>query len=62
MVPETERVINLCLNKFNGISKSGKPVKDTEWTVLSCILQYNCKIDDLQVVSLGTGNKLTHNI
>ncbi|XP_053603717.1 tRNA-specific adenosine deaminase 1 [Plodia interpunctella] len=45
-----------CLNLFENLPKSGKPTEN-EWTVLSCVLQYDSNIDKLDVVSLGTGSK-----
>lgn len=50
----SENIAKVCIEKFNGLPKSGKP-KENQWTVLSCIVQEkNCKFD---VVALGTGSK-----
>lgn len=49
------RVNNVCVKFFNSLPKTGKPILNQEWTVLTCFVQ---RIDDdLQVVSLGTGTK-----
>lgn len=54
-VPDATRIENLCIAKFNELPKTGKPLIDKEWTVLSCILQWNSGTDALDVVALGTG-------
>lgn len=44
----------LSLTQFNVLPKTGKP-KETEWTVLACIVQE--QNSNFEVVSLGTGSK-----
>lgn len=52
---DAKRVAKHCIDKFYGLSRTGKPIDNKEWTVLSCILLFDEQRDDLQVVSLGTG-------
>lgn len=54
-VLDAKRVAQLCIDTFDGVPKTGKPISSKEWTVLSCILSFDKRNDDLQVVSLGTG-------
>lgn len=57
-VPDAKRLAKLCIDTFDGIPKTGKPMTDNnEWTVLSCILLFNKRTDNLEVVSLGTGKR-----
>lgn len=49
------RVNNLCVDFFNNLPKTGKPILNQEWTVLTCFVQKTN--DNLEVVSLGTGTK-----
>lgn len=56
-VLDAKRVAQRCIDTFNSIPKTGKPIDSKEWTVLSCILLLNKRTDDLQVVSLGTGER-----
>ncbi|KAJ0178883.1 hypothetical protein K1T71_005658 [Dendrolimus kikuchii] len=51
-----DQISKSCIDLFNKLPKTGKPV-DKEWTVLSCIVQYDKLCDKIQVVSLGTGSK-----
>lgn len=52
-----ERIADICFAAYEKLPKSGKPIQGKEWTILSCILQYQSIADDLQTVSLGTGTK-----
>lgn len=54
---DTERVTKACFSLYEKLPKSGKPITQKEWTVLSCVLKYQSNINDLEVVSLGTGTK-----
>lgn len=56
-VLDEKRVAQLCIDTFDGLPKTGKPIDNKEWTVLSCILLFDNRTNDLQVVSLGTGEK-----
>lgn len=47
-------IAQLCFKQFDKLPKTGKP-KETEWTILSCIIMENEK--NLEVVALGTGTK-----
>lgn len=53
--PDANKVAALCLRAFETISKSGKPLLDKEWTVLSCIVKYDHQINGMDVISIGTG-------
>lgn len=53
--PDTNRLASACLNLFDSIPKTGKPVADKEWTILSCIAKFNHQTEEIEVVSLGTG-------
>lgn len=54
-IPTANRISKLCLNKFDSLPKTGKPIFGKEWTVYTCIVKYNNSNEDLEVVSLGTG-------
>lgn len=56
MVSFEDRVALLCLDHYNSLPKTGKPT-NSQWTILSCIIEYNSLKDSLKVVSLGTGSK-----
>lgn len=49
-------IVNSCLCLFSNLPKTGKPV-EKEWTVLSCVVQYDLSSGSYDVVSLGTGSK-----
>ncbi|XP_047984175.1 tRNA-specific adenosine deaminase 1 [Leguminivora glycinivorella] len=51
-----DEVAESCLKLYNELPKTGKPV-EVEWTVLSCIIQYDSRTEEFEVVSLGTGSK-----
>lgn len=51
-----DKIAENCINFYENLPKTGKPV-DNEWTVLSCIVQYNTETELHEVVSLGTGSK-----
>lgn len=55
-LPDPNRLAEMCLLKFGQLPKTGKPIPNMEWTVLSCIAQYNRIDDTIDVVALGTGN------
>lgn len=57
IVPDADRLAKICYQTFESISKTGKPIVDKEWTVLSCIVKYEHATKDLNVVSLGTGTR-----
>ncbi|XP_026471962.1 tRNA-specific adenosine deaminase 1-like [Ctenocephalides felis] len=52
-----DRVALLCLDHYNSLPKTGKPTTGQQWTVLSCVVEYNSIEDSLKLVSLGTGSK-----
>ncbi|CAH2991691.1 unnamed protein product [Chilo suppressalis] len=51
-----DEIVQKCIDTYMKLTKNGKPV-DKEWTVLSCILQYDRVTSSFEVVSLGTGSK-----
>lgn len=51
-----DKIAEFCINLYDKLPKSGKPVKD-EWTVLSGIVQFDIVTKVCDVVSLGTGSK-----
>ncbi|KAM3967159.1 LOW QUALITY PROTEIN: adenosine deaminase, tRNA-specific 1 [Aphomia sociella] len=51
-----DTIVQRCLNLYNKLPKTGKPIQD-EWTVLSCVVQYDMENEDFDVISLGTGSK-----
>lgn len=53
---QIDQISEICLNFYNELPKTGKPV-EKEWTVLSCIVQYDRLTNKIEVVSLGTGSK-----
>lgn len=50
------KLSNICYNHFDSLPKTGKP-KETEWTVLSCIVKEDSNSFTYEVVALGTGSK-----
>lgn len=51
-----EKLVQNCFNLYNKLPKNGKPI-EKEWTVLSCIIEYDRSTENIEVVSLGTGSK-----
>lgn len=51
-----DEIVQSCLKVYHNLPKTGKPEK-VEWTVLSCVVQYNSKYNEHKVISLGTGSK-----
>lgn len=51
----SDKITTLCIDLYNKLGKSGKPVDGKEWTLLSAIVQE--KAGELKVVSLATGTK-----
>lgn len=60
VIPSGDYFGQLCLEKYKFLPKTGKP-KLSEWTVLSCIIQFNKKTNVSEVVALGTGTKCIGN-
>lgn len=58
-IPDANKVTNICLEAFESIAKTGKPIANKEWTVLTCIIQYDHPNKNIEVVSLGTGKQRT---
>lgn len=58
-IPDAKKISNICLQAFGSIAKTGKPIANKEWTVLTCIIQYDHPNENIEVVSLGTGEQLT---
>lgn len=54
-MPDANRIAQHAFDLFTSISKSGKPIKGKEWTVLTCIAQVTNQTDNLEIVALGTG-------
>lgn len=59
LVPEANVIAEICLKKFDSLAKTGKPIYGKEWTVLTCIVQYNHSSKEMEVVALGTGKLST---
>ncbi|XP_047528716.1 tRNA-specific adenosine deaminase 1 isoform X2 [Vanessa atalanta] len=51
-----DTIAEKCINLYEKLPKSGKPIEN-EWTVLSCVVQYDKVSTTYDVVSLGTGSK-----
>nr|XP_026496877.1 tRNA-specific adenosine deaminase 1 [Vanessa tameamea] len=51
-----DSIAEKCINLYEKLPKSGKPIEN-EWTVLSCVVQYDKVSTTFDVVSLGTGSK-----
>ncbi|XP_038220145.1 tRNA-specific adenosine deaminase 1 [Zerene cesonia] len=49
-------IVKECLETYSKLPKTGKPVEN-EWTVLSCVIQYDMNRNDYKVIALGTGSK-----
>lgn len=60
-IPDAKKVANICLQAFESIAKTGKPIANKEWTVLTCIIQYDHPNEITKVVSLGTGKQIIEN-
>lgn len=54
--PSVDKIVEDCINLFYSLSKTGKP-RENEWTVLSCIIQYDTVTKQHKIVALGTGSK-----
>ncbi|XP_075236914.1 tRNA-specific adenosine deaminase 1-like isoform X1 [Lycorma delicatula] len=52
-----DKIADLCYKHYSSIGKSGKPVKDKEWTLLSSIVKLNKNDNNLSIISLATGSK-----
>lgn len=55
-ITHVDNIAENCVKLYNELPKTGKPV-EAEWTVLSCIIQYDNRTEEFEVVSLGTGSK-----
>lgn len=51
-----EEIGKHCVSLYNKLPKTGKPIEN-EWTVLSCVVQYDTISESFDIVSLGTGSK-----
>ncbi|XP_063862776.1 tRNA-specific adenosine deaminase 1-like [Scylla paramamosain] len=51
------KIVQLCISKYNSLKKTGKPKNEAEWTLLSCFVQEEQCSHTLKVVALGTGSK-----
>jgi tRNA-specific adenosine deaminase 1 len=52
-----DKISEKVLKFFDGLPKSGKPNNETEWTILSAIIQSYDLNGDLEIVALATGTK-----
>lgn len=50
-------VAKTSISKFQSLGKTGKPKKNTEWTLLACFVKLEHDSQVLEVVALGTGSK-----
>ena len=62
--PSAVEIGKLCINKYNELTKKGKPIKGKEWTPLAAFVVLKDNTGDgprdgfsMEVVSLGTGSK-----
>ena len=63
--PSAVEIGKMCINKYNELTKKGKPIKGKEWTPLAAFVVLKDKTEDsprdgwfsMEVVSLGTGSK-----
>ncbi|KAI5646528.1 adenosine-deaminase (editase) domain-containing protein [Phthorimaea operculella] len=51
-----DEIVRSCLDLYEKLPKNGKPV-DSEWTVLSCVVQLDTGTSSHEVVAVGTGSK-----
>lgn len=56
VIPDPNRLGQICLESFEHLPKTGKPKCNTEWTVLSCIAQHQHDTREVNVIAIGTGN------
>lgn len=54
-VPDPNRLGKICFESFESIPKTGKPIRNTEWTVMSCIAMYQHDLNQIDVIAIGTG-------
>lgn len=54
-VPDANRLAEICLNFIDTIPKTGKPLLNQEWTVLSCIAKFQHETNEIEVIAAGTG-------
>ena len=52
-----DKIVKLCISKYDSLRKTGKPKNEAEWTLLSCFVQEEQCNHTLKVVALGTGSK-----
>lgn len=57
LVPDPNQLGSACFESFESIPKTGKPIKNTEWTVMSCIATYQHDTNEIDVIAIGTGKK-----
>lgn len=55
LVPDPNRLGKICFESFESIPKTGKPILNTEWTVMSCIAKYHHDTKQIDVIAIGTG-------
>lgn len=59
--PDANRISAICLEKFESLPKTGKPILGKEWTVLSAIVKFDHSSKEFEVVAMGTGKSDHYN-
>lgn len=55
LTPDPNELGKICFELFESIPKTGKPIINVEWTVMSCIAQYEHDTNRIEVIAIGTG-------
>lgn len=58
LVPDANRLAKVCLQFVDTLPKTGKPIHNHEWTVLSCIAKFTHETNLIEVIAIGTGNNI----
>lgn len=59
LAPDPNELGKKCLESFESIPKTGKPIINTEWTVMSCIALYQHDTNQIDVIAIGTGKYIS---
>lgn len=62
LVPDPNEFGRICLELFETIPKTGKPILNTEWTVMTCIAKYQHDTNKIGVIAIGTGKISNQNL
>lgn len=58
LVPDPNELGKICSASFDTMPKTGKPIINSEWTVMSCVALYQHDTKQITVVAIGSGKYL----